>query len=59
MGVLGDERLELADHSSVPAELQVGVDAVLDRREVRFLQARDFALGEAFVREVAERLAAP
>ena len=59
VGVQCDECLELADQIAVMTEHEVGVDPVLERRQARFLQARDLALSERLIREIGERLAAP
>ncbi len=57
--VLRHQPLQLADHLGVAPEGEVGVDAVLERREPQLLEARDRALGERLEREVAERRASP
>ena len=53
------ERLELADDLTVEAELDVGVDALLERIEPQLLQAPDLALRELLAREIGERRAPP
>ena len=57
--VLGDERLELAGEAAVTSERQVGLDPVLERREVQLLESHDGRLGERLVREVGKSRAAP
>ena len=57
--VLGDQRLELADELRVPAGGEVGVDALLERREPQLLQPRALGLRERLVGEVGERRPAP
>ena len=57
--MLGDERLELADELGMAAELEVGVDARLERGEALFLQAAGLGTGERRVGGVGERGAAP
>ena len=53
------QRFELTDQLRVPAEQQVGVDAVFDRREPRLLESGDHRSRESVVREVDEGGAAP
>jgi hypothetical protein len=53
-----DERVELADELRVAAELEVGVDPLLDRRGPLFFELRAFRAGDRLV-EVGERRAAP
>ena len=57
--VLRDERLELRHQLVMAAERQVGVDAILDRRETELLQPGDLALRERLVPELGQRLPAP
>ena len=57
--ILLHPRFELTDQLRVPAELQIGIDAVLDRRGARLLEPGDHRAGEGVVREVDERVAAP
>ena len=57
--MLSHEPLELRDELVVTPESQIGLDALLDRREPQLLQPRRPVLGESLVREVAERRAAP
>ena len=57
--VLGDERLELGDELIVPAEREVGLDALLERDEPQLLQARDLSGGEILVNEIGQRRPAP
>jgi hypothetical protein len=58
LGVLAHERLELGDEVGMAAEREVGVDAVLERREPQLLQPRRLDAGELLV-ELRERRAAP
>ena len=58
--MLADERLELADE--VPRgspELELGVDPLLEHRQLQLLEPRDLALREGLVAELLERRAAP
>ena len=57
--VLGDERLEFRHKLVMAAERQVGVDAVLERREPQLLQPRDLALRLRLAAEIGQRLAVP
>src|SRR5262249_12313287 len=57
--VLGDERLELRNELGVPAECEVGVDAILDRRQTYLLQPRNLALCERLALQLGQRLTAP
>ena len=54
-----DQRLELAHEPRVHAEQQVGVDAILDRGQVQFLEPPDLRPGERLRGELGERRAAP
>jgi hypothetical protein len=56
--VLPNDHLKLADESCVLAKREVGVDAVLERREALLLEPRDLGLRERLVCEVRERRAA-
>ncbi len=58
-GVHADEHLELADHRTVLAEHQVGVDTILQRSQAHFLQARDLAVSERLIGQIGERFPAP
>src|SRR5262249_56843039 len=53
------EPLELADELRVAAELEIGVDPLLEREYAQLLEARDLICRERFVREVRKRRAAP
>ena len=57
--MLGDQRLELVDELRVAAELEVGVDPRLDRREPALTEVRDLLLRELFERKILERVATP
>ena len=54
-----DERLELRNELGVPAEREIGVNPILERREPELLEAQDLVLGEAVVGEVGERVSSP
>jgi hypothetical protein len=49
------ELLELADEVAVAAELEIGVDALLESGEARFLEAASFVLRKGLEREILER----
>ena len=57
--VLGDERLELGHERRVPAERELGLDPLLERREPQLLEPLDGRARERLVREVGERRPAP
>ena len=57
--MLADERLELADDVAVSAELEVGVDPLLERDEPQLLEPADLRLREVVERELRERRASP
>src|SRR5207302_5624170 len=57
--MLLDELLELADELAVAADLQFGVDAVLQRRQPSLLEPTDFVARERLESEVVERRPAP
>ena len=57
--ILLHQRFELTDQLRVPAEQQVGVDAVFDCREPRLFESGDHRSREGVVREVDECGAAP
>ena len=57
--VLGDQRVELADHLGVAAEREPRLDELLGDRDPQLLQPRALAVGERRVREVRERRPAP
>ena len=57
--VLGDEGLELGDERRMPAEREVGVDPLLERREAQLLEPLAGRGGERLVGEVGERRPAP
>ncbi len=59
VGVLRGEGGSVGDHVVVAAELDLGLDAVLERGEPELVEPRDLRLEEALVREVGERRAAP
>ena len=46
MGVLRDQRLQLADQLGVAAERKVGLDALLERREAQVVEPAALDLGE-------------
>ena len=55
----GREVLEVPDERCVPAELELGVDAVLLRRHPQLVEARRLAEREVLLVEVGERWPAP
>ena len=57
--VLGNQDLELADELARAAEGELGVDAVLKRREAKLLEPADLALSPRLVGELDQRRAAP
>src|SRR5437773_10009197 len=57
--MLRDEPLELADELSASAELEVGVDSLLQRFQPELLESADLALRKGLEGKVAERRAAP
>jgi hypothetical protein len=57
--VLRDEAVELADHVGVAPARQVGLDALLERRQPRLLEPVRVDCERGVVREVAERRPAP
>ena len=59
VGVLRGERGSIGDHVVLAPELDLGLDAVLERREPELVQPRDLCLEEALEAEVGERRAAP
>ena len=58
-GLLSDKLLQFADQVAGGAELEVGVDALLERRESRLLQAADLVADEWLEREVLKRRPPP
>ena len=57
--MLAREHLQLGDGLRVPAEREVGLEAVLQRDEAKLLEPGDLVAGERLEREVPERRAAP
>ena len=57
--VPADELLELLDDRVMPAQGEVGLDPLLERREVQLLEPGDVVLGKRLVGELGERRAAP
>src|SRR5262245_10348696 len=53
------ERLELGGERGVSTQRQIGVDAILERREAALLESCDLRLGEVGVGEVREGGATP
>ena len=49
----------VGNHVVVPAELDLGLDAILERRQPELVEPRDLPLEEALVREVGEWRSAP
>ena len=58
-GVLGDQRLEAADHLGVASRRELGVDRELDRAQVKLLEPPDLGARERLPGDVGERRAAP
>ena len=57
--MLGDQRVELADHLGVPAGREVGVDRHLRRAQPQIVEAADLGGRERLVGDVRERVAVP
>ena len=57
--VLANERLKLPDHAGLPTKRELGLDSLLERLEVHFLEPEDLPCCEAFGGELAERSAPP
>ena len=57
--MLGHKLFELSDQLRVPAEHELGLDPLLERRKTNFLEPVDRHLGEGFVGEVRECGPAP
>src|SRR5262245_31900368 len=57
--MLVDEHFQLADELTVPTQGQVCLDAQLERREAKLLEAKDLRLRERLAREVGESRPAP
>src|SRR4051812_30338448 len=57
--MLGDERLQLADHVDVPTEREIRVDPLDQRGQVKLLEPADLVARECVVGEVGERRSAP
>jgi hypothetical protein len=57
--VLGGQRVELRDQDSMPAELELGPDALLDRCESELLEPRGLGVRPRFVGQIGQRRAAP
>ena len=57
--VLADERFQLADEAGMAPELEVGVEAELERPEPLLLECRDLPLREGLVGQVGEGRPAP
>jgi hypothetical protein len=55
----GDERLELCDHTAVPALAEVMLDCELERRQPQLLEPADLGGRERLVGDIIERRAAP
>src|SRR5712691_6503979 len=53
------KRFELADEGGVPADREIGLDPVLDRRQPQLIEPRDLVLRKTLVSEVRERRPAP
>jgi hypothetical protein len=57
--MLANERLELPDQTSVPAERELGLDPLLEGLELHLLEAEDLTGRKPLRGEFAERPAAP
>jgi hypothetical protein len=57
--MLGDKRLQLAYELGVTSELEVSVDALLERDRAKFLEPANLSLCEGLEREVGKRRATP
>ncbi len=57
--MLGHEFLQLNDELLMTAELEVGGDPFLLRRQAKLLETRDLGLREVLVPELGERRSAP
>jgi hypothetical protein len=57
--VTRDQRLELRDDVVVAAERQVGLDALLQHRQLQLLEPRDLDAAERLGGELGQRRAAP
>ena len=55
----GDQGLELADERRVAAELELGVDPLLERGEAQLVEPRGLEAREVLLVEIGERGAAP
>ena len=58
-GVVPHEHFELGERGAVPAECELGLEALLERREPQLLQPSDRRLRERLVCDVGERSTAP
>ena len=56
--VIDDEALELGDDLSVPAELELGIDLLLDHRESELFEPQSLRGRKLFIAKVRQRLAA-
>ena len=54
-----DELAQLADERAVPAENQIRIDAILERRKPQLVEPVDLYLRERLVSEIGECRAAP
>ena len=57
--MLGDEALELAHQLRVPAQLQVGAQAILERQQSQLVQTRDLSLAERLIGQIGKRRTTP
>ena len=57
--MLRDERFELADDVTVPAEIEVCIDPRLERHEAELVETPDLRLREVVERELGQRRATP
>src|SRR5580765_6257047 len=54
-----DKRLELGEELRMSPELELGVQALLERRHAQLVESRDRCAGERLVREIRERSPTP
>src|SRR5215204_4441978 len=59
MRIFGDQRLQLRNQLRVPAQLEIRLDPIFQRRHPQLLQPPDLRLRERLERELSERAAAP
>src|SRR5262245_15736504 len=57
--MLAHERFELADHTGVPTERELGLESPFERLEAQLLEPEDLSARESFCCELPERPPAP